>query len=453
MRYTPEQKQEFFDLIEQGHSIPAAQEKMNIGCDKTPRKWRNADGLSPLQFQRKLKARQRQEILKARAARVSQAEIAELLGLSSTQVVRYEHTARMENSLPLETIVATVAPAPVPAGQKVGRGTKITNEDQAMIAHLLAKGCSQKEIAEAIDRDRSVIWREIKRNSIDGKYSAPIAAKLAYSRTKRPKACKLDENLPLRQAVVDRLNLKFSPEQISGDIARCYGDDETMSISHETIYQALYVQGKGALRHELTVEKALRTGRKGRKPKSRLPSRGRKTWVDGARLTDRPAEAADRAVPGHWEGDLIIGTEGSSALITLVERRSRFALISRLGANHTSQTVIDRLKQMVQELPDVLFETLTWDQGAEMAKVADFTVATGVEVFFCDPHSPWQRGTNENTNGLIRDFFPKDTDFSTVTDEEVAEAQRLLNIRPRKTLQWATPGEKLQETLGVALTA
>ena len=218
-----------------------------------------------------------------------------------------------------------------------------------------------------------------------------------------------------------------------------------MRVSHETIYQALYVQGRGGLRHELGVQVALRSGRRRRLPQSKLPPRG-KPWVEGREISARPPEAADRAVPGHWEGDLVIGGDMSSCLITLVERRSRFLLMSRLLV-HDAETVEERLVRMAGSIPDELKKTLTWDRGMEMARVADFELATPFKVYFCDPHSPWERPSNENTNGLIREFFPKGTRFSDVTDEEVARAQWLLNNRPRKVLDWKFPAEAMQEVL------
>ena len=221
-----------------------------------------------------------------------------------------------------------------------------------------------------------------------------------------------------------------------------FPDRPELHVSHETIYQALYVQGRGALRHELTVAKALRSGRAGRTPASRLPSRDVRPWLAGARLTDRPAGASDRAVPGHWEGDLVVGP-GNSGLVTLVERATRFALIGRLPGTRDSETVIDVLQRQITQLPRWLRQTLTWDQGQEMSRHREFTVATGCPVFFCDPHSPWQRGSNENLNGLIRDYYPKGTNFNTVTDDEIMAISAQLNDRPRKTLGFHTPREKL----------
>ena len=232
-----------------------------------------------------------------------------------------------------------------------------------------------------------------------------------------------------------------------------YPDDEDMNVSHETIYQALYVQAKGALRHELTVEKALRSGRTGRRPQSKLPRHGARSWIgEDAKISDRPAEVADRAVPGHWEGDLVLGKANQTALITLVERTSRFVLIRRLPGRHDGITVADALVDMIKDLPVQLRRTMTWVRGSEMSEHATFTLATDTKVYFCDPYSPWQRGSNENTNGLIRDFFPKGTDFSQVTDDEIHYAQENLNTRIRKTLGWKTPTDILNTSIGVALT-
>ncbi|WGT47701.1 IS30 family transposase [Tessaracoccus lacteus] len=199
------------------------------------------------------------------------------------------------------------------------------------------------------------------------------------------------------------------------------------------------------------VDKALRSGRRQRIPQSKLPAASTRPWLVGHELSKRPAEVADRALPGHWEGDLVLGERHKTALITLVERTSRFTLIRRLPDDHGSTTVTDQLIEMAASIPAELRKTLTWDQGSEMAEHARFTMATDTKVFFCDPHSPWQRGSNENTNGLIRDFFPKGTDFATITDDQVAEAQYLLNIRPRQTLDWDTPAERLNQN-HVALT-
>ena len=266
---------------------------------------------------------------------------------------------------------------------------------------------------------------------------------------------RLDADPALRAEVVALLEDGASPRQISARLRWAHPDNEAMRISHEQIYQALYVQGAGSLRQQLKVDKALRSGRTRRLPRSPLaglPRRSNRSWIEGARISARPPEADDRAVPGHWEGDLAIGTDGRSALITLVERRSRFTLMRRLGDDHRATTVTDALIEMVRALPQALFSTITWDQGVEMADHARFTAASGIRVYFADPHSPWQRPTNENTNGLTRQYFAKGTDFSTITDAQVQAAQDQLNRRPRLVLNAMTPSEKLNEIINGATT-
>ena len=299
--------------------------------------------------------------------------------------------------------------------------------------------------------------REINRGAgADGRYLPARAQRMSIERLARPKARKIDASPALRERVVALLEDRHSPRQIAVRLRLENPDDETMRVSHEQIYQALYVQGAGSLRAQLRTDKALRSGRTRRVARSPLaglpaPDRGR-SWIQGATFSLRPPAAADRAVPGHWEGDLVIGGDGRTALITLVERRSRFLLMTRLGADHRTATVTAALQTMIQGLPQALFETITWDQGVEMASHADFTVATGVPVFFADPHSPWQRPTNENTNALIREYFPKGTRFDTVTDAEVKAAQDQLNRRARVVLKGLTPAEKLTHVINGATT-
>lgn len=335
---------------------------------------------------------------------------------------------------------------------------RLTLGDRAFIqaARSMQPPLSLRSIAKELAVAPSTVSRELQRASImDGRrgrrYSADVAHFHAKARRPRPRPHKLDHP-HLRSEVVARLNEKHSPRQVSKRLLVDFPDCQEMRVSHETIYQALYVQGKGALRHELTVEKAVRSGRTTRQPRSKLPPRPQRSWLAGARLSDRPAVVEDRAVPGHWEGDLVVGPQ-NSGIVTLVERSTRYGLVGRLPGRRDSETVIEVLQAIVSGLPQALRETITWDQGAEMAQHVKFSVATGCRVFFCDPHSPWQRGSNENYNGLVRDFYPKGTNFNTVSDGELADMQRMLNDRPRETLGWATPREKLNELLtGVALT-
>ncbi|WP_434056626.1 IS30 family transposase [Orlajensenia flava] len=324
---------------------------------------------------------------------------------------------------------------------------RLTLPQRAVIEASLAvsPSLSFRRIAERIGVNVSTVSREVNANLIehwDGRYyRADTAQARADGNRARQWPRKLDHPV-LRAAVVQGLNNRFSPAQVQGRLKRTFPDRPEMQVSHETIYQALYVQGAGGLRHELTVEKAVRSGRTSRKPKSQLPPRTNRPWLDGARLSERPAEAADRAVPGHWEGDLVVGPE-NSGIVTLVERASRFTLLGRLPGMRDSATVTEVLAAMIATLPAAFATTITWDQGTEMAQHAAFTVATGIRVFFCDPHSPWQRPTNENTNGLIRDFYPKGTNFNTISDADLGRTQHLLNIRPRAVLAFATPGETL----------
>lgn len=354
-----------------------------------------------------------------------------------------------------------VALARWPAGGACGvRGTRPKTEgrpkrlglaQRLAIAGGLAAGLTHRQIAEGIGFSRSAVSREVGRHSDGGAYD-PYGAQMQAERdAARPKARRVDADARLRAYVLGKLALRWSPRQISARLRIDFPDDEGMRLSHESIYQALYVQGKGALRQELELEKALRSGRASRLPRSGLAARRGegKSWVEGCGISLRPAEAEDRAVPGHWEGDLVLGSDMRSCLVTLVERSTRFLLARRLEL-HPTALVTAELADMVSGLPDALVRTVTWDQGAEMAGHAAFTEATGVKVYFCDPHSPWQRGTNENTNGLIRDYFPKGTDFSKVTDGEVREMQDQLNGRPRETLGWRVPADALAELLAQA---
>ncbi len=345
------------------------------------------------------------------------------------------------------------APAPSAGGRSYRR---LTLADRSFIqaARALPEPMSMRRIAAELGVNVSTISREIRWHRVEHhgvfRYDAELAHYQALQRQYRLRRQKLDRPR-LRAQVVSRLNQKFSPQQVAADLLVSFPEDPEMHVSHETIYQALYVQGRGGLRQELTVVKALRSGRTHRLPASKLPPRNTRPWLDGARLSDRPAEAEDRAVPGHWEGDLVVGPY-NSGIITLVERSTRFVLLGKLPGRRDSTTVIEVLQQMIAGLPTQLAKTITWDQGTEMAEHRKFTIATGCPVFFCDPHSPWQRGSNENTNGLIRDIHPKGTNFNTITTDQLAETQRLLNIRPRQTLGWRTPANMLNELItGVAL--
>jgi transposase, IS30 family len=277
-------------------------------------------------------------------------------------------------------------------------------------------------------------------------YSARIAQRRCEVRARRPKTGKLGRCQALRDEVQALLVNKYSPEQIAGVLAATYPDRPEMQVSHETIYKALYVQGRGELRRELT--KCLRTGRALRKPRGRAQAVGKHGHIAGmVNISERPAEAADRAVPGHWEGDLIIGKDQASQIGTLVERSTGYVRLLHLPQSRTADAVAEAMIAALNELPATLRRTVTWDQGHEMAQHARISIDTGIEVYFCDPHSPWQRGSNENTNGLLRQYFPKGTDLSVHTAEHLAYVADELNGRPRKRFGWDNPTNRLNTLL------
>ena len=318
------------------------------------------------------------------------------------------------------------------------------------IAVLRAQQVAVREIGRRLGRAASTISREIARNRRPAhpeRYRASSAQARAEAQARRPKVAKLAANHRLREHVQDRLagRHRYSPEQIAHRLVLDFPDDEGMRISHEAIYQALYVQGRGALRRELTA--CLRTGRAVRRPRRRVDARRRRQIPPELMISQRPAEVADRAVPGHWEGDLIVGTRNGSAVGTLVERTTRFTMLLHLPGSHDAETVRDAIAATILTLPAQLRRSLTWDQGIEMAQHAQLRIAADLDIYFCDPHSPWQRGTSENTNGLLRQYLPKGSDLSVHGPEDLAEIAHGLNGRPRKTLGWKTPAEALAELL------
>jgi len=378
-------------------------------------------------------------------------------------------------------------------------GRYLAFAEREEVALLRARGAGVREIARQLGRSPSTISRELRRNAAtrggELEYRATTAQWHADMRAWRPKPAKLAVSPQLRRYVQDRLSgavqrpdgitvdgpqmkwigrrhgrrkdrrwaRSWSPEQISNRLRLDFPDDQSMRVSHEAIYQSLYVQGRGTLRRELTA--CLRTGRALRVPRARVRGRGKSFVTDEVMISERPPEAKDRAVPGHWEGDLILGL-GSSAIGTLVERSSRFTMLLHLPpldrrdgprakngpalTGHGAEAVRDALADAIRTLPEQLRRSLTWDQGAEMAQHAQLRIDTGLEVYFCDPQSPWQRGTNENTNGLLRQYFPKGTDLARHNADDLAAVAAALNTRPRKTLEWRTPTEVLNEHLQVA---
>ncbi|MFE7724148.1 IS30 family transposase [Nocardia rhizosphaerihabitans] len=317
--------------------------------------------------------------------------------------------------------------------------------DRLAIADGLLTGQSLTQIAGAIGKHKSTVSREVRAHRIDGLYLPYQADRAAAAARARPKESKLVSNHALRDAVRDGLAKRRSPEQICHRLRRDFPDDERMRVSHETIYQALYFQARGGLKQQ--VQQSLRTGRTRRKPQRR-PDQRTHRFVDGmVMISDRPAEIEDRAVPGNWEGDLITGESNKSAIATLVERTTRYTMLVHLPCGHDAESVRDGLIKTISTLPAHLRGSLTWDQGSEMARHKQFSMATDMAVYFCDPASPWQRGTNENTNGLLRQYFPKGTDLSIYGPDDLEHVAGQLNDRPRKTLDWDTPAERLRDLL------
>ena len=345
---------------------------------------------------------------------------------------------------------------------------QLSLDERHQIAALRHAGLRPAEIARMLGRHRSTIGRELARNvNGEGKYLPAAANARAELRSRergqRASPRRLARCPRLAQEVAARLAAGHSPQQISHRLRLDFPEDDVMRVSHETIYQSIYVQGRGELRRDLASH--LRTGRSLRKPRRQHQAyrqaqsqRGKQRIKDMVMISERPPEVADRAVPGHWEGDLIVGSLSKSAIGTLVERHSGFVQLLHLPDNHGAVAVQEQIINAVHALPATLWKTLTWDQGIEMATHPQITAATGVEVYFCDPHSPWQRATSENTNGLARQYFPKHTDLSVHSKEDLDRVAALLNNRPRRRLNWATPAEVLarycpgQQTISVAFT-
>jgi IS30 family transposase len=368
-------------------------------------------------------------------------------------------------------------------------GSRLTLQERAQIEVLFGQGLKFPQIAAAIGRDRSTVFREVRRNrtrqsgpggqgamhprgrrpgyvpgqgyprswgrAYGWRYAHTVAQRHADERARRPRTGKLRPRWgqpmpPLWEIVKDKLAQRWSPVQVARWLRAQYPDSPERWVSHETVYQAIYFQARGGMRQELARQVALRSGRRARRPQSRAASAGRgsRPWVRDFHISTRPAEVADRAVPGHWEGDLVIGARGGSAIITLVERTTRYVMLGALPESRVSEQVIDVLIGLMRRLPDELRKTLTWDQGIEMIQHPSFTLATDCRVYFCDPHSPWQRGSNENTNGLLRQYFPRSsTNFRSYTQVDLDAVARELNGRPRQTLDWQNPAQALNNLL------
>ena len=364
-------------------------------------------------------------------------------GMSTAQAGRAAGVSRVTAWRWAGQAGGVISIGPRPAG---GRYLSIAERED--IAAGRAAGRSMTAIAADLDRPCSTVSRELRRNTgRSGQYRASLAQGRAGERARRPKPARLAVNTALREQVAARLAKRWSPAEIAATLRKDFPGQPEMHVCHETIYQALYVQGRGALRRELAV--CLRTGRALRRPRRQAAARRHRAgkFPGMVMISERPAEAADRAVPGHWEGDLIIGKNSGSAIGTLVERTTRYCLLLHLPARHDAEAVRDAMVETISTLPAMLRRSMTWDQGAEMAHHAQISVATGLAIYFCEPHSPWQRGSNENTNGLLRQYFPKGTSLSRHTREHLDAVALELNDRPRKTLGWRSPAQALTDLL------
>jgi IS30 family transposase len=373
-----------------------------------------------------------QRVWEVRALGLSDAEVARRLGLPSKRVTRF--------------LAGCGGIRPRRVRRRAGWCLSLAEREE--ISRGIARRDSAREIGRRLGRSHTTISREIARSGGRKHYRAHFADEEAWERTRRPRRSKLEACPGLRELVGGLLECDHSPEQIAGYLARVYPDNERMRVSHETIYRALFVQSRGSLRRELT--RHLRSGRVKRLPRGASESgQGRGRIKDMVMISQRPAEVADRAVPGHWEGDLLMGTK-TSAIATLVERQTRYVQLVALPDGFKAEPVRQALSESIQTLPEQLWRSLTWDQGPEMAQHKQFSIDTGVQIYFCDPKSPWQRGSNENTNGLLRQYFPKGRSLKGLTQPQLDEVAALLNGRPRKTLGFMNPAEKLAETLDQA---
>ena len=374
-----------------------------------------------------LSSSQKAEIWKQWGFGESQKEIGRLLGLNSSSV--FNIVNKNGGIVPGKRKRALVA-------------LRLLEREE--ISRGIARGLSYRKIARGLSRSPSTISREVGRNGGQETYRATEADSRAWDNGLRPKQCRLRQNTRLQEIVAEKLKLNWSPQQISGWLKKEYSTKKTMQVSHETIYRSLFIQARGVLKKELTQH--LRSKRQIRRSKHAGSKKARRGHiVDAVPISERPAEVEDRAVPGHWEGDLISGSKNTH-IATLVERSTRFVILVKVAGKDT-KSVVPALTKQIRKLPGELRKSLTWDRGYEMASHKKFTVDTKVKVYFCDPSSPWQRGSNENTNGLLRQYFPKRTDLSVHSQADLNKVAKELNQRPRKTLEFYCPAEKFNEVL------
>ncbi len=457
-KYAQEQKDEFFVVFDRLKSTGAAARELGLSPD-TCAGWVRKAGLKSHGKPGARPHRGRDEYFRLRKAGLSRREAAAAVSVHTRTAAEWDLGIRksggrriyadgrvVDYKRGVTTMTSPALAPPTAALEKLIDPRFLSVQEREMIRDLKASGSSMRAIASALGRSASAISRELGRNAdaLLG-YLPHGAQRKAAARRARPKTAKLAGESDLRDYVKAKLLIRWSPEQISHTLVKKFPDQPEMRVSPETIYQALYVQARGGLKRE--IQAALRTGRTRRKHHQSGEQRTSRFVDPMVMISERPPEIEDRAVPGHWEGDLITGAYNQSAIGTLVERTTRYVMLVHLPNDHTAETVRDGLINTISALPAHLRGSLTWDPGAEMAAHKTFTLATEMQVYFCDPASPWQRGSNENTNGLLRQYFPKSTDLSAYGPEDLEHVAQELNGRPRKTLGWDTPAERLRDLL------
>ena len=465
-KYTQDQKDQFFIVFDRLRSTRAAARELGFSPD-TCAAWVRKAGLKSHGKPGASPHPGRDEYFRLRGTGVNRREAASAVGVHPKTAAEWDLGIRKSNGRRIYsdgrlvdykqgvTTMTTpaaapgmvpVPPMPVSALEKPIDPRFLNVQERELIRDLQAAGSSIRAIALTLGRAPSSISRELRRNTDAVMSYLPHGAhRKAAARRARPKTAKLSVDSDLRDYVKGKLLIRWSPEQISRTLVEEFPDNPEMRVSPETIYQALYIQARGGLKRE--VQAALRTGRTRRKPQKSGEQRTPRFVDPMVMISERPPEIEDRAIPGHWEGDLITGAHNQSAIATLVERTTRYVMLVHLPNDHTAETVRDGLIKTMATLPEHLRGSLTWDQGSEMAGHKSFTMATDMQVYFCDPASPWQRGSNENTNGLLRQYFPKGTDLSVYGPKDLEHVAQELNGRPRKTLGWKTPAERLRDLL------
>ena len=430
-------REEFWRAVRSGLSPTAAATVAGVS-GATGRKWAKAGGYqtNPKHYGQQYSQQVKKAFWEALWSGLTPTQAAVRAGVSEHSALRWIQQAGYVPRTPF---------CPDQTVDTVPQTQSLSFVERCRLEELLEQDYSRADAAKLLGRHRSTIVREARRGATGSGYRARVGQDVAEAHAKRPKPRKLEQHGALLDEVVRRLKKRHSPEQIARRLREDFPDDPEMWVSHETIYQAMYVQPRGELAR--LVKTALRTGRTQRKPQGRTTTDSRGRIKDMINISERPAEAEDRAIPGHWEGDLILGAHGESAIGVLVERTTGFVVLLHLPGDHTAATLADAITAKIPEIPEILRRSLTWDQGKEMALHTQITEATGLPIYFCDPHTPWQRGTSENTNGLLRQYFPKGTDLSFYGPGWLDQVAAELNARPRKRHNWRTPAEELDRLL------